>query len=466
MDKINQRIATELGVGIGQVSAAVDLLDDGATVPFIARYRKESDRRPRRHAAARAGRAPGLPARAGRAPRRGAEEHRGAGQADAGAARRDRRRATTKHELEDLYLPYKPKRRTKAQIAREAGLEPLADALFADPSLDPAGGGRRRSSTPSKGVADAKAALDGVRDILIERWAEDAALVGALREWLWERGRAARPSVAARTRTSRRRQVPRLLRLRTSRSAACRRTARWRCSAAATRACSTLELDARRTRTASRIRPRARIAVAFGWRDRGRAGRRPGSRETVRLAWKVKLAPVAWSATCSRACARRPRREAINVFAENLRDLLLAAPAGPRVVDGPRPGHPHRREGRGGRRHRQGARDRHRLSARAAQRLGRLARARWPRCARRTASNLIAIGNGTASRETDKLAAELISARCPELEADARWWCSEAGASVYSASEFARKEFPDLDVTPARRGVASRGGCRTRWPSW
>ncbi|MGB3720249.1 MAG: Tex-like N-terminal domain-containing protein, partial [Hyphomicrobiaceae bacterium] len=186
MDKINQRIAAELGVGVGQVAAAVALLDEGATVPFIARYRKEKtgglDDTQLRKLEERLGYLRELEDRRATILRSIEEQ----GKLTPELARAINA-AETKVELEDLYAPYKPKRRTKAQIAREAGLEPLADALLQNPALVPEVEAEKFVA-PDKGIPDAKAALDGARHILIERIGEDAKLVGSLREWLWDEG--------------------------------------------------------------------------------------------------------------------------------------------------------------------------------------------------------------------------------------------------------------------------------------
>ena len=227
--QILAQIAAELQVRPQQVQTAVELLDGGATVPFIARYRKGSHAGPRRCATARAGNPAGLLARTGRAPHRRAQEHCRARQADA-ELQAAIAAAPTKQALEDLYLPYKQKRRTRGLIAREAGLEPLADALFADPSQDPLTEAARFLN-PDAGFADAHAVLDGVRDLLAERWAEDAVLVGKLREWLWEVGLFQSKLCEGKSP-----DTPDHAKFRdyfdyANRSAPCPRTARWRCSA-------------------------------------------------------------------------------------------------------------------------------------------------------------------------------------------------------------------------------------------
>ena len=369
--------------------------------------------------------------------------------------------APTKQELEDLYLPYKPRRRTKGMIAREAGLEPLADRLFADPGLEPLAeatafiaaypGGP--GALAEAGFADAHAVLDGVRDLLAERWAEDAALVGQLREWLWAEARLLSKLVegkdgqhpdAAKFRdyfdyAEPIRTVPSHRALAVFRG----RTQEW--------------LDARLVLDEETVPGKpglaeGRIARHLGWSHSKRAGDEL-IRKTIAWTWKVKL-----SLSLERDLFGRLREAAeavaIKVFADNLRDLLLAAPAGKRVVMGLDPGirtgvkvavvsdtgrvldtatvYPHepRCDWEG-----------------SLQSLGRLVATHGV--------NLIAIGNGTASRETDKLAADLIKRiqpLAPDVKLD-KIVVSEAGASVYSASEFASRELPDLDVS--LRGAVS-----------
>jgi protein Tex len=369
--------------------------------------------------------------------------------------------APTKQELEDLYLPFKVKRRTKGLIAREAGLEPLADRLFADPSLTPLAeataftlahpGGV--AALAEAGFADAPSLLDGVRDILSERWAEDALLVGKLREWLWGEalfqsklvdGKDGQHTDAAKFRdyfdyAEPIRTVPSHRALAVFRG----RTLEW--------------LDAKLVLDEEVVPGKAglaegRIARHLGWSH----SQRPGDellRKTVAWTWKVKL-----SLSLERDLFARLREEAeavaTKVFADNLRDLLLAAPAGKRVVMGLDPGI---RTG---------------VKVAVVSDTGKVVDTSTvyphePRCdwegslhvlGRLVAThgvNLIAIGNGTASRETDKLAADLIK-RVQTLAADVKIdkvVVSEAGASVYSASEFASKELPDLDVS--LRGAVS-----------
>jgi uncharacterized protein len=381
--------------------------------------------------------------------------------------------APTKQELEDLYLPFKQKRRTKAMIAREAGIAPLAERLFADPTLDPlaeatafvAGFEGGAAALAEAGFADALAVLDGVRDILAERWAEDAVLVGRLREWLWEDGR-----LQSRLLDGKDANHPDVAKFRDYFDYAepiCKVPSHRALAVFRGRALELLDAklvhgDEAPPATTGTGKPapavsmaEGRIAVHLGWSH----AKRPGDdliRKCIGWCWKVKL-----SLSLERDLFARLREEAervaIKVFAENLRDLLLAAPAGPRVVMGLDPGirtgckvavvdatgrvlatetiYPlePRRDWEGS------------LHA-----LGRL-------CATHGV-DLVAIGNGTGSRETDKLAAELIQ-RLQKLSgaetprAIQKVVVSEAGASVYSASEYASKELPDLDVS--LRGAVS-----------
>jgi protein Tex len=451
LDKILLQIAAELGCRPAQVASAVALLDGGATVPFIARYRKEAteglDDIQLRELETRLGYLRELEER--RSAVLNSIEEQGKLTPELRAAIDA---AATKQVLEDLYLPYKPRRRTKGMIAREAGLEPLADQLFADPSLDPS------SLAPSfinadAGFADAASVLDGVRDVLSERWAEDAALVGKLREWLWQdgvlraklmEGKDASHADVAKFRDYFDYDEP-VHKVPSHRALAVFRGR---------------SLDILEAKLALKEEPvtgqpspaEGRIALHLGWSHAQRASD-DLLRKTIAWTWKVKL-----SLSLERDLFGRLREEAervaIKVFADNLRDLLLAAPAGPRVVLGLDPGirtgvkvavvdvtgkvldthtvYPHepRKDWDG-----------------ALHTLGRL-------CASHGV-NLIAIGNGTASRETDQLASDLIKrlkALSPEAQID-KVVVSEAGASVYSASEYASKELPELDVS--LRGAVS-----------
>jgi uncharacterized protein len=451
LDKILLQLAAELKVRASQIHAAVELLDSGATVPFIARYRKEAteglDDTQLRDLEARLAYLRELEAR--RAAVLKSVEEQGKLTPELRAAIEA---APTKQELEDLYLPYKPKRRTKAMIAREAGIEPLADKLFADPSLDPQAEALAFINADA-GFADAAAVLDGVRDILSERWAEDATLVGKLREWLWAEG-----LFKSKLMDGKDENHPDVAKFRDyfDYDEPIRTVPSHR-ALAVFRARTQDVLDAKLGLDEEPVPGRlglgeGRIARHLGWTHSQRAGDEL-IRKTVAWTWKVKL-----SLSLERDLFARLREEAeriaIKVFAENLRDLLLAAPAGKRVVMGLDPGirtgvkvavvsdtgkvldtatvYPHepRKDWEG-----------------SIHTLGRL-------CATHGV-NLIAIGNGTASRETDKLAADLIK-RIQQLAPGTqveKVVVSEAGASVYSASEFASKELPDLDVS--LRGAVS-----------
>ena len=455
------QIAAELGVRPPQVQTAIDLLDGGATVPFIARYRKEAtgglDDAQLRELQMRLGYLRELHER--RAAILKSIEEQGKLTPDLRAAIEA---APTKQELEDLYLPYKPKRRTKAQIAREFGMEPLADQLWADPTLEPAQAAqpfvKAEKGEGGEDFTTVAAVLDGVRDILAERWAEDAALVQSLREWLWQEGQLQSQLAAGKNEAD-----PEVAKFRDyfdyaepmSRVPSHRALAVFR-----GRQLEMLEarLIAPLAEDGKTSLAEGRIALHLGWRHQGR----PADdllRKCVAWAWRVKL-----SLSTERDLFARLREEAekvaIKVFADNLRDLLLAAPAGARAVMGLDPGirtgvkvavvdatgklletatiYPHepRRDWDG---------SIHTLARLIAQH----------------GVQLIAIGNGTASRETDKLAGDLIqymhkmAASQPgiTLPAIEKVVISEAGASVYSASEYASQELPDVDVS--LRGAAS-----------
>ncbi|MEV4897499.1 Tex family protein [Nonomuraea sp. NPDC055795] len=434
MLSIHQRIAEELGVREGQVQAAVDLLDGGATVPFIARYRKEvtgtlDDAQLRT-----------LEERLRYL--RELEERRAAilesiesqGKLD-DELRAQIMAADTKARLEDIYLPYKPKRRTKAQIARELGLEPLADQLLADPSLSPLA---VAEGFLTEGVADAAAALEGARAILIERFAEDADLIGELREQLWSRGQ-----LSAKVREGKEEAGAKFsdyfdfaepfTKLPSHRILAMFRGEKEEILSL------TLEPD-----EGTDYEPR--IAARFGVADQGR----PADQwlgETVRWAWRTRIL-VHLGLDLRMRMWQEAEEEAVRVFATNLRDLLLAAPAGTRATMGLDPGlrtgvkvavvdatgkvvetatiYPHEPK---------------RQWDQSLAALGALAQ--------RHNVELIAIGNGTASRETDKLAGELVT----HMPGITKIVVSEAGASVYSASPYASQELPELDVS--LRGAVS-----------
>ncbi len=497
MQKIIAQIAQEIRVRPQQVEAAVQLLDGGATVPFIARYRKEvtdglddiqlrelearlsylRELRDRKEAVVKL-----IDEQGKLTPALIAAIHN----------------AATKQEVEDIYLPFKLKRRTKGQLAREAGLEPLADALFADTTLIPAEAAQAYLKPPltAEQIADKQpdfstvpAVLDGVRDLLSERWAENPTLVQDLREWLWSEGllkatlmdgKDEANADVAKFRDYFDYDEP-IGRVPSHRALAVFRGRALdildaklvlpepeigsnKPPALANAASFATKTGA--PATPARAAPvvslaEGRIALKLGWSHAGRAAD-DLIRKCVAWTWKVKL-----SMSTERDLFTRLREEAekvaIKVFADNLRDLLLAAPAGPRVVMGLDPGirtgvkvavvdatgklvetatvYPHepKRDWEG-----------------SLHTLGKL-------CAKHSV-NLIAIGNGTASRETDKLAGDLIKllakmaaqAGAPEIKVPysiEKVVVSEAGASVYSASEFASQEMPDVDVS--LRGAAS-----------
>jgi len=441
---IEHRIATELNVAERQVAAAVRLLDEGATVPFIARYRKEVtdglDDTQLRTLEDRLGYLRELDDRRASI----LESIDSQGKLDE-ALKRQIDAADTKQRLEDLYLPFKPKRRTKAQIAREAGLAPLADALLADPMLDPELTASAYLNTEA-GIADTKAALDGARQILIEQFSEDAALLDLLRRHLSENGRlVSRVIEGQETEGAKFRDWFDFSEaLATIPSHRCLALLRGRNEGALR-----LSIELPDAPPAGTPGPcEARIAKHVGIRDAGR----PADRwlmETARWAWTVKIS-VHLELELMNAVRERAEEEAIAVFARNLKDLLLAAPAGQRATIGLDPGI---RTG---------------VKVAVVDATGKLLdtttifphepRRDWDgsiatlaRLAKQHDVALIAIGNGTASRETDKLAAELMS-RHAELKLT-KVMVSEAGASVYSASQTAADEFPNLDVS--LRGAVS-----------
>ncbi|WP_106410543.1 Tex family protein, partial [Frankia saprophytica] len=445
---IEGRIADELGVRETQVSAAVGLLDGGSTVPFIARYRKEVtgtlDDAQLRTLEERLRYLRELE------ERRAAilESIRSQGKLD-DALEAQINAADSKARLEDIYLPYKPKRRTKAQIAREAGLEPLADALLGDPTLDPAATAAGYVDA-EKGVADAAVALDGARAILVERFAEDADLIGELRERMWTRGR-----LVSKVRAGKEEDGAKFsdyfafdepfTSLPSHRILALFRGEKE----------EVLDLDldpepqdADVTAPAVTSEYETRIAARFGVAAQGR----PADRwlaDTVRWAWRTRVL-VHLGIDLRLRLFQAAEDEAVKVFATNLRDLLLAAPAGTRATMGLDPGY---RTG---------------VKVAVVDATGKVVATdtiyphvparRWDEAlvtlARLCAAHkvdLISIGNGTASRETDKLAEELVG-RVPELKLT-KIVVSEAGASVYSASAYASRELPELDVS--LRGAVS-----------
>jgi uncharacterized protein len=467
MQKIIRQIAAEIKVNEQQVRTAVELLDGGATVPFIARYRKEVtgglDDIQLRELEYRLGYLRELEDRRDTVLKSIEEQGKLTPELRAAIDA-----AATKQDLEDLYLPYKPRRRTKGQIARENGIEPLADALFADPTLVPADAAasyvKAEKNESGDDFSTVQAVLDGVRDILSERWAEDAPLVQSLRAWLWSEGLLSSKLVAGKDENN-----PDHAKFRDyfdydepiGRVPSHRALAVFRGRA--------LEiLDAKLVLPEPPALAGApvngpvvslaegKIAIHLGWSHKARAAD-DLLRKCVAWTWRVKL-----SLSLERDLFTRLREEAekvaIKVFADNLRDLLLAAPAGPRVVMGLDPGI---RTG---------------VKVAVVDATGKLVetatvfphepRKDWDgslhtlaKLSEKHGVNLIAIGNGTASRETDKLAADLIKLITKHAESTGTAWpvdkvvVSEAGASVYSASEFASQEMPDVDVS--LRGAAS-----------
>jgi uncharacterized protein len=441
----NRQIAEELGVREQQIEATVTLLDGGATVPFVARYRKEItgglDDAQLRTLEERLNYLRELEAR------RTAilDSIREQGKLDA-ALEAAILAADSKGRLEDIYLPFKPKRRTKAEIAKEAGLEPLAELLLTHPENDP-----QAAAAPfvnaDKEVADAATALEGARAILVERFAEDADLLGALREQMWSSG-----LVTSKVRSGKKTEGEKfkdyfdfnepLHKLPSHRILALFRGEKE----------EILDLQ---------IQPDAQIPVAgvpssyelkimqrFAVADRGR----PGDRwlaETVRWAWRTKI-QVHLNVDLRMRLWTAAETEGVRVFASNLRDLLLAAPAGARVTMGLDPGY------------RSGVKvavvdatgkvvDTCAVYPHEPQKRWDEALATLGKLAVKHRVDLIAIGNGTASRETDRLAVEMVKL-LPDLEMS-KIVVSEAGASVYSASAFASEELPELDVT--MRGAVS-----------
>lgn len=442
---IESRIAEELGVRERQVKSAVDLLDGGSTVPFIARYRKEAtemlddaqlrtleerlrylrELEDRRTAILESVREQGKLTEEVEARIRGAE---------------------TKARLEDIYLPFKPKRRTKAQIAREAGLEPLAAGLLDDPSVDPVAAATAFVDA-DKGVADPQAALDGARSILTERFSEDADLIGELRERMWVRGR-----LAAKVRDGKEEAGAKFAdyfdftepfkELPSHRVLAMLRGEKEEVLDLV------LEPEEPAESPSAPSSYEGIVAHRFGIADRGRPADK-WLKDTVRWAWRTRLL-VHLGIDLRLRLRTAAEDEAVDVFAANLRDLLLAAPAGTRATLGLDPGF---RTG---------------VKVAVVDATGKVvatdviyphvpankwdeAVAKLARLAKEHTVDLIAIGNGTASRETDKLAGELIT-KHPELGLT-KVMVSEAGASVYSASAFASQELPDMDVS--LRGAVS-----------
>lgn len=455
--KISLTIAKELSVGVHQVSAAVALLEEGATVPFVARYRKEAtgnlDDTQLRSLEERLGYLREL------------EERRAAVLASIEAQgkltdtlRTSIDAATTKQAVEDLYLPFKPKRRTRAMIAREAGLEPLADSLLTDPLLQPEQEALKyiRVVPAAEGVEpinvpDAKTALQGARDILTERFAETAELLASLRTRLWEQGELTSTVMADKEAAEEQKfrdyyaYSESIKTIPSHRALALFRG----------RALGVLKLELGLGAALDAVVPHpcvSMIAAHAGIADRGR----PADTWLMSVcdwAWRVKM-HLQLSTELLVQLRQAAEAEAIRIFARNLHELLLAAPAGPKVILGVDPGI---RTG---------------CKVAVVDATGKLLETAtiyphqpqndWQgsletivRLVVQHGVQLISIGNGTASRETDKLVGEamkLLAVKKPE-QSVAKLVVSEAGASVYSASAFAAKEFPELDVS--LRGAVS-----------
>ena len=456
LPSIEQRLSLELAARPEQVAAAIALLDEGATVPFIARYRKEAtgglDDTQLRLLEERLSYLRELEER--RAAIVAAIEEQGKMTPQLLTSLMH---AEDKTRLEDLYLPFKKKRRTKAQIALEAGLQPLADALLADPMLQPeeeAGKYLRPAFKTDQGdnpgVEDIKGALDGARQILMERFAEDAMLLQWLREYLLTHGVVESKIAEGKEEAGAKyadyfdyaepiHTIP------SHRALALLRGRREGMLNVSLR----LDSEVEKSKWDAPHNPcEAHIAAHFGIRDRNRPADAWLS-DTVRWTWRVKSF-VHLETELMMGLRKRAETEAIDVFARNLKALLLAAPAGPRVTMGLDPGL------------RTGVKvavvDATGKAMETATIYPHQPRNDWDgsllaleKLAEKYRVSLIAIGNGTASRETDRLARDLIKRR-PELKLTAIV-VSEAGASVYSASEFASRELPGMDVS--LRGAVS-----------
>ena len=435
MLSIPQRIAEELSVKQSQVEAAVGLLDEGATVPFVARYRKEAtgglDDIQLRHLEERLRYLRELEER--REVILSSIDEQGKLSDE---LKKSIQQADTKNRLEDLYLPYKPKRRTKTQIAREAGLEPLALSLLENPQLKPE---TEAQAFLNDDVVDTKAALDGARQILMEQFAEDADLLQALRDYMWQNGVIESSVMPGKE------------------SEGAKFSDYFEYSEAINKIPSHRALALFRGRNENILQVNLKlpgeddmlshpcesmIAKQMNVSQQDRAADKWLS-DTVRWAWRIKIFTHI-DVELKMRLKEAAEQEAINVFASNLKDLLLAAPAGRKATIGLDPG---LRTG---------------VKVAVVDDTGKFVdhatiyphqpKSQWDQSimvigelCRKHHVKLISIGNGTASRETDKLAKEVMK-KYPELGMNSLV-VSEAGASVYSASEFASKEFPDLDVS-------------------
>ena len=432
---ITQKIATELNVKPQQVNAAIALLDEGSTVPFISRYRKEAtgglDDLQLRDLELRLRYLREMDDRVETIVASIKEQEK-----LTPALEKQIRSAESKTELEDLYLPYKKKRRTKAMIAIEAGLQPLADKLFADPTLDPQA---QAAEFIGEGFEDTKAALDGARDILMERFSEDAALMGRLRNHLWDNGEL-RSSVVEKNKADAAKFTDyfdyseRLNKIPSHRALAVFRGRK--------EGFLSVEIGSAGLESGATDPCEGMVANHFGIENKGRSADKWLS-EVITWTWRIKLI-YRLETDLLGQLREQSDDEAIRVFTENMKAILLAPPAGNKVTLGLDPG---LRTG---------------VKVCVVDRTGKFIedtaiyphqpRNQWDeslsvlaKLAKKHGVELIAIGNGTASRETDKLAGDLIKLH-KELKLD-KAMVSEAGASVYSASDIAREEFPDLDVT-------------------
>lgn len=440
MLSVTQRIADELAVNEQQVISAVGLLDEGATVPFISRYRKEVtgglDDSQLRQLEDRLRYLRELDERRDAVLKSIDEQDKLTPELKASILQAD-----TKNRLEDLYLPYKPKRRTKAQIAREAGLEPLATDLFTDPALNPEAEAEKYIDA-DKGVADTKAALDGARQILMEQFAEEADLLQGLRDYLWQNGIIESKVIEGKEGEGEKfadyfEYSEALNKIPSHRALALFRGRNENILQMSLKVHGEDELET------TQMHPcEAMISQYYQLENQGRAADK-WLQDTVRWAWKIKIFSHL-DVELKMKLKEAAEEEAIKVFASNLNDLLLAAPAGPKATIGLDPG---LRTG---------------VKVAVVNETGKMVdyatiyphqpKNQWDQSiaviaalAKKHDVRLISIGNGTASRETDKLAREVIK-KYPELNLSSLV-VSEAGASVYSASELASKEFPDLDVT-------------------
>ena len=437
MSFLYDQIAGEIAARPAQVAAAVELLDEGATVPFISRYRKEVtgglDDTQLRKLQERLYYLRELEERRDAVLKSIAEQEKLTPELE-----QQIRGASTKTELEDLYLPYKPKRRTKAQIAREAGLQPLADLLLAERDRNPEQEAEAFINADA-GFADVKAVLDGARHILIEQFSEDAKLLGQLREYFWQKAQIISTVVPGKENEGAKYRdyfefSEALDKIPSHRAMALFRA----------RKEGILQLDVDIKDLEEGARHPCEVLIGSFWdvSDQGRAADK-WLLEVVRWTWRVKLHSHLQTDFLTQI-RESAEDDAIEVFAKNIKDLLLAAPAGRKVTIGLDPGL------------RTGVKvsvvdetgkvlDHTAIFPNAPQnRVEEAARVLLDLC-RRYGAELISIGNGTASRETDQFVGALLKAH-PELKAR-RVIVNEAGASVYSASELAAQEFPDLDVT-------------------